>query len=148
MLSLKNIYLISHELLFPTPSNIYTDLPPSRLFWMPPCCPCLSWLGGVGVVLLYPSCTPISAVITFLLTCPANADPDNTTSSTITGCVTVRVLPLKAVITPQVPTLLASVGSPSTVSIEILFNFSVQARLAMAYKSDEVISCIDPQRRM
>ena len=56
----------------------------------------------------------------------AGAAPYNTTSSAVPGGATIWILLVKAVITPWVPTFLASVGSPATASVELPFPLRVQ----------------------
>ena len=128
MLSLTNIYVIPHELLFPIPPqliSIYTNLPLFSIVLAISPLPLFALVGEFGVVLLTPLCTRGPSVNYVLLSHSSEATPSNTTSITAPGGVNVRVLPMKSVITPWVPTWLTFVGSPSTVSAEFPFPFWV-----------------------
>ena len=128
MLSLAKFYFIRHEIVFLISSISHHLRRPTSFpiilsaailhFYI------LEWWGGV--VLLVPLRTPVSSVMFILLTWFAGAAPSNTNSNTIPGGVTVLVLPMKVVIIPRVPTLLASIGSPSTASFEIPYPCWVQ----------------------
>ena len=72
----------------------------------------------------------------------------DTTFSATTGGMTVRVLPVKAVISPWVPTVLTSVGSPATASADIPFSCWVQVCSTLTDKPDEVIYILTPQWRI
>ena len=67
--------------------------------------------GGWGGLTLTPSGTRVSAVIPVSPSRSARATPTNTTSRNAPGGVTVRILPVKAMIAPPVPTSLTYVGS-------------------------------------
>ena len=96
----------------------------------------------------YPLRTPVSTVMSVLSTRTAGDAPSNTTSSTVLGGVTIWVIPLKSVITPQVPTFLASVVPLPTTSVELTFTLRVQVSLALADKPDYVMSCLALQWHM
>ena len=105
-------------------------------------------VGGVGILPFTPSLTPIYAVISFLLSRSEKAAPENITSSAATGGVTIRVLPVKAVITLRVPTRLTSIGSSSTASYELPFTCRAQVFSTLTDKPNEVISSLALQCRV
>ena len=124
MLSLTNIHVIPHELLYPIPPNQYTF---TLTYLLPNCYVSLPAAsvnlggGGVGVVPLTPSRTPVSSMIYVLPYRSSGAAPHNTASSATTGSMTVRVLPVKSVITLQVKTRMTSIGSLTTASAKLQF---------------------------
>ena len=109
-----NIYLILHKLLLPIPSiSKNVQLPTSFPIVLESALLPLSVLvGGWGDLYPWPpSRTPISAMISVILTCYARDSPANTTSITALRGVDVHFLPVKVVITLRVLTTLNSVVS-------------------------------------
>ena len=139
-----NIYLIPNEVLFPNPSiSHYLQQPtyfPIVLSSAP--LPFSVLVVEVGVVHLSPFHTPVSAVMSVLLTRSAGAGPSNTTPSAVPGGMAVRFMPVKSIITPWVPNFLVSIGSPSTSSVEHPFPCRFQVNSALSDEPDEAIYCL------
>ena len=101
--------------------------------------------GGVGVVPSTPLHPPISTIIPVMLSRSEGSAPVNTSPSAAPGSVIARVLLVKDVITPWVPTQMPSVRSPGTASTEFLFPCGVKCLLTLSDGPYIVVSSLDLQ---
>ena len=104
--------------------------------------------GGVGVVPSTPLHPPISTIIPVMLSRSAGSAPVNTAPSAAPGSVIVRLLPVKDVITPCVPTQIPPVRSPATASTEFIFLCGVKCLLTLSDGPYIVVSSLDLQWHM